>query len=58
MVTITQHDTKTEKRIYEVLETMSMVLTEIRQLHDLLFNSNDNIHNEIDESVNRLCFNC
>lgn len=36
--------------IYEVLETVSMVLTEKTPLHDLLCNSNDNIDNELDES--------
>ena len=50
MVAIIQHETKTEMSIYEVLETVSMVLTEKTPLHDLLCNSNDNIDNELDES--------
>ena len=50
MVAIIQHETKTEMSIYEVLETVSMVLTEKTPLYDLLCNSNDNIDNELDES--------
>ena len=50
MVAIIQHDTQTEMTIYEVLETVSMVLTEKTPLYDLLCNSNDNIDNELDES--------
>lgn len=36
--------------IYEVLETVSMVLTDKMPLYDLLCNSNYNIDNELDES--------
>lgn len=50
MVAIIQHETKTELSIYEVLETVSMVLTDKMPLYDLLRNSNDNIDNELDES--------
>ena len=50
MVAIIQHETKTELSIYEVLETVSMVLTDKTPLYDLLCNSNDNIDNELDES--------
>ena len=50
MVAIIQHETKTEMSIYEILETVSMVLTEKTPLYDLLCNSNDNIDNELDES--------
>ena len=50
MVAIIQHETKTDLTIYEVLETVSMVLTEKTPLYDLLCNSNDNIDNELDES--------
>ena len=50
MVAIIQHETKTELSIYEVLETVSMVLTDKTPLHDLLRNSNDNIDNELNES--------
>ena len=50
MVAIIQHETKTEMSIYEVLETVSMVLTEKTPLYDLLCNSNDNIDTEHEES--------
>lgn len=50
MVAIIQHETKTELSIYEVLETVSMVLTDKTPLYDLLCNSNNNIDNELDES--------
>ena len=50
MVAIIQHETKTELSIYEVLETVSMVLTDKTPLHDLLCNSKDNIANELTES--------
>ena len=50
MVAIIQHETKTELSIYEVLETVSMVLTDKTPLYDLLCNSIDNIDNELDES--------
>jgi IS4 transposase len=50
MVAIIQHETKTELSIYEVLETVSMVLTDKTPLYGLLCNSNDNIDNELDES--------
>ena len=50
MVAIIQHETKTELSIYEVLETVSMVLTDKTPLYDLLCNPNNNIDNELDES--------
>ena len=50
MVAIIQHETKTELSSYEVLETVSMVLTDKTPLYDLLCNSNNNIDNELDES--------
>lgn len=50
MVAIVQHDTRTELSIYEVLDTISLVLTEKIPLRDLLCNSNNNIVNELDES--------
>lgn len=50
MVAIIQHETKTELSIYEVLETVSMVLTDKTPLYDLLCNSNNNIDKELDES--------
>ena len=50
MVAIIQHETKTELSIYEVLETVSMVLTEKTPLRDLLYDSNNNIDNELDGS--------
>ena len=50
MVAIVQHDTGTELSIYEVLETVSLVLTEKTPLRDLLCNSNDNIDKDLDES--------
>lgn len=56
MVAIIQHETKTELSIYEVLETVSMVLTEKTTLYDLLCNSNDNIDNELDESCGPTLF--
>lgn len=56
MDAIIQHETKTELSIYEVLETVSMVLTEKTPLYDLLCNSNDNIDNELDESCGPTLF--
>lgn len=50
MVAIVQHDTGTKLSIYEVLDTVSLVLTEKIPLRDLLCNSNNNIVNELDES--------
>lgn len=49
MVAIAQHDTGTEMSIFEVLETVSLVLTEKIHLRDLLCKSNDNIVNELDQ---------
>ena len=56
MVAIIQHETKTEMSIYEVLEMVSMALTEKTPLHNLLCNSNDNIDNELDESSEQTLF--
>lgn len=50
MVAIIQHDAKTELSIFEVLETVSLVLTEKMHLRDLLNKPNDNNFNELDGS--------
>ena len=56
MVAIIHHETQTEMSIYEVQETVSMVLTEKTPLRDLLYDSNDIIDNELDESCEPTLF--
>lgn len=50
MVAIVQHDIGTYLSIFEVLETVSLVLAEKMPLKELLCNTNDNNVNELNES--------
>lgn len=50
MVAIVQHDIGTDLSVFEVLETVSLVLAEKMPLKELLCNTNDNNVNELSES--------
>ena len=57
MMAIVQKKMNVERSIYEMLQIVSISLTDATPLKDLFAKPNYNIVNELDDSTNQVCFN-
>ena len=58
MMAIVQKKMNVERSIYEMLQIVSISLTDTTNLRDLFAKSNCNIVNELDDSTEPNLFNC
>ena len=58
MMAIVQRKMGVERSIYEMLQLVSISLTETTSLKDLFAKPNCNIVNELNDSSELHCFNC
>ena len=58
MMAIVQKKMNVERSIYEMLQVVSISLTDTNHLRDLFAKPNCNIVNELDDSTEQNLFNC
>lgn len=58
MMAIVQKKVNVERPIYEMLQIVSISLTDTKHLRDLFAKPNYNIVNELDDSTEQNLFNC